>query len=276
MAQYAGDLVAVGEVENVGTSIINNIGILGTAYNSTGGVLGSTNFPAFAADLLPGQISPFYLDFLPVYSVTPQDPTWVNNVTSVTCSVTNLSDVSTTPYTGLAVESGSTGTDSGGTYTVQGTIVNNGSETVGNVWVLSTFYNSNNTVVGIGVSNYAATSLSPGDSTPFTASPTDNTAEMSGEIANYSVLVQYDPYVVATPTPITSTSSPTPTSSSRTTATPTQSTAPISLPLTFIYLAIGAVVAVVAVLVALMMISKRSKTAKLQTSPPPPPPPPPT
>lgn len=275
-----GDLIVVGEVQNVGSSIESQVAITATAYNSSQFSIGSNTFSAYGVNLLPGQKSPFYLDIPQSNSVTPLDPNWANSVTNVNAFVVVVTDTTQTPYSGLSIASGSKATDSSGIYTVSGTIVNNGSETVGNVWVLSTFYDSNGTVVGIGVSPYAANSLAPGDSTPFTVSPTDadatinNTTPMSGDIASYSLLVQYSPLAVATPTPPPSGSSPTPTPSTpANTATPAQSPTPIPSS-TVIYVAIGVVVVVVIILVVLMLISKRGKTAKLQTPPPPPPPPP--
>ena len=40
-AQYAGDLIVIGEVQNIGTNTIGNVAIGADAYNSTGGFLAS-------------------------------------------------------------------------------------------------------------------------------------------------------------------------------------------------------------------------------------------
>ena len=272
LAQYSGDLIAVGEIQNVGSNVLSNVGISGFAYNSSGQALDSASFVAYGNNLLPGEKAPFYLDFLPYYSVTPQDSSWIQTVTNITIVVTNLNATTTIPYSGVSIAPGSTGTDSSGTYTVTGTIQNNGHETTGNVWVVSTFYNTNGTVIALGLTNYLSSSFASGDSAAFAATPMDNTATLSSEIANYSLLVQFDPLgASATPTPLPASSSPTPISSSPASTHPTQG--PGTMSLSLIYPVTGAIVAVVVVLMALMLLSKRHKNPKLEIPPPPPPPP---
>ncbi len=269
-ALYIGDLVAVGEVQNVGSNVIGYLYVEGTASNSTG-IVASAEARAFGINLAPGQKAPFYLDFAPEHSVT-QDQSWVNDTTNVTVLVGYINDTNETSYSGLSIV-GSTAIDSSGTYTVTGTVQNTGDETTGNVWVVTTFYNASGTVLGLNYTNFLSNSLAPGNSVRFTATPTDNTAQLSSEIANYSVLVQSSPLtVIATPTPSPSPSpSPTPTATSST--QPTQSPAPVSSGL--IYAVVGAIVVVVVVLAALLLLRKRHKNAQFEPPPPPPPPPPP-
>jgi len=267
-ALYIGDLVAVGEVQNVGSNVIGYLYVTGIANNSTGSVA-SAESRAFGINLAPGQKAPFYLDFTPQNSVT-QDQSWVSSVTNVTVSVGYVSDTSETPYSGLVIPTGAVTSylDSTGTFTVTGTVQNTGDETTGNVWVVTTFYNASGTVLGLNYTNFLSNSLAPGNSVRFTATPTDNTAQLSSEIANYSVLVQSSPLtVIATPTPSPS-PSPTPTATSST--QPTQSPAPVSSGL--IYAVVGAIVVVVVVLAALLLLRKRHKNAQFEPPPPPPPP----
>ena len=273
LALEAGDIVAVGEVQNVGSNVIASVTLSGIAYNSTGQIQNTADFPAFGTNLLPGQISPFYLDFAPFTSVT-KDDTYVSNVTSVTVSVAVVSNTNVTQYSGLAT-SGVTSSDSSGTFTVSGNVQNNGTETVGNVWVPATFYNSSGTVVGLNETAYLdpSGSLVPGDSVAFIATPADSPAELSnGEvnITSYSLLIQSSPLVGSpSPTPSTSaTSSPPPTSP---TASSTKSPAPVSSGLIY-EVAVVAIVVVVAVLAAMLLLRKRHKNAQFEPPTPPPPP----
>ncbi len=273
LALEPGDLVAVGEVQNVGSNIIGSVTLSGFAYNSSDQIQDTADFAAFGTNLAPGQISPFYLDFPPFTSVT-QDDSYVYNVTSVTVTVAVVNNANVTQYSGLATTD-VTSSDSSGTFTVSGNVQNTGTETVGNVWVLATFYNAPGWVLGLNETAYLdpSGSLAPGDSVQFIATPVDDPAELiNGEIANYSVLIQSAPFSPSsTPTPPPSTtSSPPPTS---TTASPTQSSAPVSSGL--IYEVAVAVVVVVVVLVALLLLRTRHKNAQLEIPPPPPPPLPP-
>ena len=165
MAENPGDLVAVGEIQNVGSNVIGSAYVAGYAYNSTGGVLDSQETLAYFQDLLPGQKAPFYIDFLPESSPT-QDQTWVPSVTNVTVQATYVSDTNAAQYSGLTIPQGSTtsSVDSTGTYTVTGTVKNTGNETAGNVYVDATFYNSSGSVISLYITNYLSSSLAPGAS----------------------------------------------------------------------------------------------------------------
>ena len=269
LALEAGDIVAVGEVQNVGSNVITSVTLSGIAYNSTGQIQNTADFPAFGTNLLPGQISPFYLDFAPFTSVT-KDDTYVSNVTSVTVSVAVVSNTNETQYSGLAT-SDVTSSNSSGTFTVSGNVQNTGDETIGNVWVLATFYNATGWVLGVNETSYLdpSGSLAPGDSVQFVATPVDDPAELiNGEIANYSLLIQSAPFVPSsTPTPPPS-GTPPPSSTSPT-ASPSKSSAPVSSGLIYEI----AVPVVVVVLVALLLLRMRHKNAQLKLPPPPPPPP---
>lgn len=271
-AQYIGDLIAVGEVTDVGSNPLSRVIVTGVAYNATGGALASAEAPAFTTLLLPGQKAPFYLDFAPQSSVT-QDQSWVPFVTNITVSVAFVSDSNQTQYTGLQIPAGSVSAalDSTGTYTVTGTVQNNGNQATGQVWVVSTFYNASGTVVGLNYTNYLTDSLSPGNLARFTATPMDNTAQLSSSITNYSLLIQYLPYTAqATNTPV---STPTPTYSQTASSQPTASPAPLSLG--SIYIIVIVVVVILVVLAAAVLFWKRRQNAKFEPPPPPPPPPPP-
>ena len=213
LAQYSGDLIAVGDVENTGTSDLSAVFIDGAAYNSSGAVVCSAHVQLNSVpELLLSQKAPSYLDFYPEESVT-QDQSWVGTVTNVTLKVGTLTLSSQTPYSGLKIPTSSINQFSNsGTYTVMGTVKNNGAETTGNVWVLATFYHSSGKVVGMNCTKYLTSSLLPGNSVAFTATPADNTVQMSDEIANCSLLVESSALTSSntTPNPTQNSSTPTP------------------------------------------------------------------
>ena len=56
LAEYSGDLAAVGEVQNTGTTTIGSVFIYGVAYNATGQALCTANAPVQAVpDILLGR-----------------------------------------------------------------------------------------------------------------------------------------------------------------------------------------------------------------------------
>jgi hypothetical protein len=283
LAQYVGDIIAVGEVENTGTTALSRVSFAGVAYNSTDEAPIDAVCAGYSAligvpELLPGQKAPFYMDIFPTPGVTDiTDPKWANSVTNVTVQLGAQVATNETQYTGLTIPAGSVHNYlNGGAYTVTGTVENSGDQTVGNVWVLVTYYNSAGTVVGMNCTNFLDTSgsLTAGNAVTFTAVPTDNTAKLPNQIANYSTLVEYAPYTgpSVTPTPkgqATPTPTLTPTSSSST-KNPSSQVNSI-----WMYGAIAAVVIVVAALVALMLLRSRRKSNEFGAPLPPPPPPPP-
>jgi hypothetical protein len=253
LAAEAGDLVIVGEIQNVGSNIIGNASVEGTAYDSSGNVLAtSAQSVVLVYHALPGQKAPFYIDFTPSSSST-NSLSWVSSVNHVSVSVTSVTDTPVAQYSGLAIPfGGSVGTIMNSkTYTVVGYINNTGSETVGDVWVVATFYNSAGTVVGLNYTSYVTDSLAPKAEVAFWATPTDNTFTLSNEIANYSIQIDSLPLPGAT--------SPSP--------TPPPSTSNAQFPTLLI---VVVVVVVVGAVLALTLLRKR-----LRLPPPPPPPPPP-
>jgi uncharacterized membrane protein len=191
-------------------------------------------------------------------------------VTNVTVGVSAVIDANGTQYSGLTIPGVSTSsTGNSGTFTVSGDVLNNGDETTGTVWVVATFYDASGTVVGLNVTDYLSNSLAPRDSVPFTATPTDNTAQLSSEIANYSLLVQFDPLTASEGSSPSGFSSPQPMSSSATSTRPAQSPLLSSV---LIYAAASAIVVIVVVLASLLVHRKRKKNAEFELLPPPPPP----
>ncbi len=256
LAAKAGDLVVVGEIQNVGSNIIQNVTLTGTAYNSNGTELGTGQGTAFVYETIPNGRAPFSIDIAPQSSSTSQIA--ASSVGSVTVTVLSVTDTVVPPYSGFKVPATPTAFNNSGVYTTVGTIVNNGSQTLGYIWVVTTFYNNAHTVVGLNFTNYVNTPLaplSPGHATRWVATPIDNTMDLSNEIASSSYVIDSMPYSTST-----STATPTPTGSGSSSPFPT-------LPVVVV------VVVVVVAVVALMLLRKRQGT---ETPLPPPPPPPPT
>jgi hypothetical protein len=250
LPEYLGDLVAVGEIENVGSNVIGSVFVIGAAYNSTGAILDSNGADAYAYYLLPGQKAPFYIDFIPENSIT-KDQSWIPSVSNVNIEIGHVIDTNATIYSGLT-STVTSASNVDGAFTVKGIVQNTGHDPANNVWAITTFYNASGTVVSLNFTTVLSNSLAPGDSVPFTATPTDNSAMLSSEITNYSLLIQS--------TPPTTSASPSPSPSSPQTSFST----------VLIYAVVGTVVIVGVAVAALAFLRKR------RNLPPPPPPPPPS
>jgi len=258
LAKYSGDIVVVGEIQNVGTTNLGYVYVTGWAYlNDT--VVAIAQHQVYGNNLQPGQKAPFYLDFVPENSEIG-DLSWVPYVTNVVAAVTYVSNTDEDMYQGLTATSDSS--MSSGTFTVTGSVKNTGTQTIGDVRVVTTFYNSSGTVVSLSYTSVLSDSLAPGSSVSYTAVPTDNYP--SDEITDYATLVQSTiqiPTSTATPTP-TSTAASTPTATATTTTQPTQTPTSNSEDNNTLLIAAVAVVVVIVLAVAVLMLKRnRSKTA---------------
>lgn len=281
IAEFVGDVIVVGEVENTGTTPLGTVTVHGGAYNSSGLVCTGETGLIGVPELLPGQKAPFYLDISPYDEqevLLPSD--WSSTVNNVTVALGVALTTNQTEYTGLTAPADEIhGYVNSGTYTVTGTIENTGDQTVGEVWALVTYYNSSGAVVAMNCTEYADPSgstymLAPGNAVTFTATPMDDTTAMTSEIANYSVIVESSPYSApstttptSTPTSGTTSGQPTATSSSPTSSSPSNDL--------WTYGAVVILVVVVIAVVALVMLRSRRKTGEFEQPLPPPPPPPP-
>jgi len=263
-AEYTGDLITVGEVQNIGSNIINSVAVRGEAYNSTGDLVAWSLASFQLSGILPGQKAPFYMDFTPENSNTT-DQSWVPDVTNVSITINTVRDTNSTPYSGLITAASSVG--SSNPFTVIGIIQNNGGETTGSIATVTTFYDASGTVVALNFTNYLTDSLAPGATIQFSATPTDNTAQLSAKIATYAVLVQSVP-LNASPSPSPSASSSpsastSPTSSPTVTpsgsAQPSGSAEPQPNDSSWLIYAVVGVVALVVVAVAVFVVLKRRK-----------------
>jgi len=259
-AEYIGDLIAVGEVQNIGSTTAGLIWVAGQAYDSNGTVLASTESQVMTTNLVPNQKAPFYLDFAPEVSVT-QDQSWISNVTSVTVSVATITKASNSSaqYGGLTIFN-DIGVNNGGNYTVTGTIVDTGDQSVGDVGLATTFYTTNGTVVAVSLTDLG-TAFAPGQATPFMVTPWDNTGTFSNEIANYTILVQSIPVTPLTTPGLTTSPTTQPTLSSSGSPTPTQSPGLLaSIPT---YVIVVVIVAILAVITSLILLMRRGKNHKI-------------
>ncbi len=259
MASAIGDLIVVGELKNVGSNIVGNVTVEGTAFSSSGQLLATTLSEAFVYKMAPGQKAPFYIDFT-AQSSTSGDLTWISKVGNVSVTVTAVTDDPVPPYTGIKFITNPPSNLSdpvSGIYLVTGTVQNQGNQNVSKFWAVTTFYDAAGKVVGVNFTQYLIpypSPFKPGDYSLFGATPSDSTPQLVSQISDFSVII--DAIVSLSPTPNASNSaSPTATTNVATPAFPT-------LPVIVI------VVLVVAAVLGLLLFSRHQKT------PPPPPPPP--
>ncbi len=267
LAEYQGDLVVVGEVQNTGTTTLGAIYVAGYAYNSTGQIVAQSEGKVFGITLAAKAKSPFYIDFAPETSSPSLDLSWVANVTSVTVTVLTAQQPTSNVSTDVVVSSALQGADNAGDYTVTGSVLNVGSNPVSDVVLYGTFYNSTGGVIAIGYMDLG-TQLQPSGSAAFTMTPMDNTGALSSQIASFNVTALGVPVAEAGSTPVP-TAVPTnlPTATATPTAHPTQP--PFQLSSSMIIFAAIIVVVLVAVVILVLFLLKGRKTKDL---PPPPPP----
>jgi hypothetical protein len=278
-----GNLVVVGEIQNVGSDVIDQVVVTGTAGDSNGAQSGSYA-RAWVAQLLPQQKAPFYMDFFP-----PQGTNGWYDVGDISLEVALANATSSYQYQGLTVTeaSASVGTtgDYNGAYQVAGSIKNTGTQAATNITVVGTFFNSTNIAVGAGYTNYLSPrTLNPGESTSFLVACFDlNQSEVPSnlKITSYSLLVQTQgPLLLVqgtAPQPTQyagsggSSNNPTPTLAPGQTSQPTQSgigTSGESQTNTIVYGAVAAI-AIAVVAVAFLFLRRRRSQSSLAPSPKP-------
>jgi hypothetical protein len=258
LATSAGDLVIVGEVQNVGSNTVADVNVTGIAYDSDGNTLATAQVEAFVYEMTPNQKAPFYIDFPPGSSSSSPTQSWVSLVSKVTISVASVTDSTVNEYSGLTIPPDSISHFSiNDTLTVTGVVQNNGTGATGNVWIVATFYDASGTVVGLNYTSFLTSSLEPSAWVPFWATPADSTAQLSNKITNYTLLVHSEPLTIST------SPSPSMLPGSSPTTSPTTSTA--QLP-TAILLSVILALSIALVVVTLLFLGKRRKL------PPPPPP----
>jgi len=258
LAAKTGDLVVVGEIENVGSGIIGNVTLQGIALDSSGTTLGTATGMAFTFETTPTERVPFVIDFSPASS-------WSANVARVNVTILSVIDAYSPPPSGVNFVLPPTGIP-GNPYIYTGTIINNGSQNMQMVWVVTSFYNSAGTVVALNWTSYlnyvngysSVFKHGSGNALHYVATPVDNTAAISNQIASASAVID------AIPVGTSSSSSGTPTSGGSTSS----GAAPFPL------LAVIVVVVIVVVAVAALLLFRKHPEKQPETQMPPPPPPP--
>lgn len=252
LASATGDLIVVGEIQNIGANIIENMTVQGTALGANGQTLAVTTSIAFVYYMAPGQKAPFYLDFTAQSSQT-QDLTWIPSISQLEFTFPSIVHANMSQYSDAKVVHEMNFTDNSGLYVIRGILENDGGLVDQDPWVVTTFYNASGSVIGLNYTNFLTDTLSPNGGVPFYATPVDNDTQLTSQIANYAFQVDS----------LTLTNS-LPTSSPTSTPTSSGSTSPAGqIPILPILIV---VVLVVVALVALMLFRSRKKPL-----PPPPP-----
>jgi hypothetical protein len=188
-----GDLIVVGEVQNVGPDNLYRINVQGTVYTSNGQAQATSYSPAYVDHMLPQQKAPFYMDFSALESYSG-NLSWISlGIDHVAFRFFLANETDSYQYPDLKIVADTSYTDLTGVYTVTGILGNTGSQDTGRPWVEATYYNASGTVIAVGVSNFLTLSSSPlpsNQTIQFTVTPRDSTSQLAAQISSYSLLVQ--------------------------------------------------------------------------------------
>jgi len=264
---YSGDIVVVGEVQNIGPNVIDYIIVTGTFYTPDGTAQMSNDAQAFAAQILPQEKAPFYIDFPPQTSITG-DYSWASQgIENVTLVVNFANPTDSRQYQDLVVSSHTSSVDSTGLYVVTGVVQNTGTQATNQTVVSATFYNATGGVVAVGYSNYLTpSSIAPGGTASFTVYAFDsNLSGLAAQITSYALLIQTSitaPSTTPSPSPSTT---PSPSPSQPPTSSPTSSSSPTptepgkgtSIPDMYVYAAVAVVIIVIVIVAAALLLRKR-------------------
>jgi hypothetical protein len=274
-----GYLEVVGQVQNVGSNTLDPVYLTGSVLSASGTDLSDSYCTLLVADLIPQEIAPFNMEFMPL-NWGPLD------ISSIVINVGQANVTSSYQYTDLKITSSSatigTSGNLSGAYLVNGVIQNTGSQTAQNVSMVATFYNTSGTVIAIGYNTVFLTySLAPSATIPFQVPAYDlnqSAVPASEKISSYSLLIQdQGPILQGTPPVFTSnpnaqgsvtqTGGSSPTSSPTSSLTPTKPTGnatanslnPILIVLIVVVIAI---VAAMGTIVALRRIKPKDNKTK--------------
>lgn len=183
-----GYVAVVGEVQNVGSNIVEFISLQGVVYNSTDEPQAIAYNAAYSQNIQPQQKAPFIIYFTSENSFSG-DLSWILDIDHVSVFVVEAKVSEDYQYQDLEITGSTNYIDSYGYYTVSGNIRNTGDRTAGRPWVVATFYNATGNVIGIGYSKYLDV-LSPGQTTSFTVTTVDFPTELSDQITDYTLVIQ--------------------------------------------------------------------------------------
>ncbi len=190
-----GYLDVVGLVQNVGPNTVSSVLLTGSVI-SKGVDQGDSETQAFVSYLAPNQEAPFYMEF--PQPNTPNESWFSVDVTSINLKVASATPTSSYQYPDLKIASSFDYVDSTlatkGTYWVNGTIQNTGSQTAQNMTVVAAFFNSTGTVVAVGYTDFLLpVSLAPSKTVPFQIGAFDinqTGIDTAQKITSYQLLVQ--------------------------------------------------------------------------------------
>ena len=252
-----GLLVAVGEVQNVGSNTIAQVILQGIATSSDG-TQTTSGTQAWVNYLIPQQKAPFYLEF---YS-QENGGTWVSDIAKIEISVYQADATVNYQYPDLKITSDrssiGSASDDKGVFWVTGKVENTGRQTAQGITVYATFFNNAKDVVAVGYSETIA-SLSSSSSASFKLGAFDMNQSIvpsDTKISSYSLLIQVQSPIFKGPPPtIPETTTPGPINTEGAGSNPSSSEATTP----WIYGGI-AVVAIVVIAVAFLVLRKRSKS----------------
>jgi hypothetical protein len=261
---YTGDIgsiIVVGEVQNVGSRVLNQVVLSGIMYSPDNIAEASSQAQVPAVYLVPQEKAPFYMQFDSSTGASG-DITWTSGgIDHFEFNVIKASETDNYQYPDLKVTTSSGSVDSQGQYWATGTITNSGNQTATNIRVIATFYNSTGYIVAAGFTGETpiAASVPPAGTVVFRVTTIDflNQTQIpdSFKIQKYSFIVQADsPILRGTAPPPTNNTSNNDNSSSNNTDTPNQDPGNGGLPWGNYAITI---VVVLAVLAAVVLIRRR-------------------
>ncbi len=188
---FLGNLVLVGEVQNIGTTVLKNVDIAGRITSSDGSQAQWEN-RVLGLYLLPQQKAPFYLQFS---RQSASYGSWFGiTLLNVELVAYRASETTNYQYQNVKVTTHQGSANSDGEYWVNGELKNTGTQTASNITIVATYYNSTGTPVAFGGTNRIST-LSPDETKTFKVGAFDlNQTEVSSDkkIYGYSLLVQVE------------------------------------------------------------------------------------
>ena len=191
--------VVVGEVQNVGSSVIDSVILIVEVYAPDGTLQLRLPVQAFVKYLLPQQKAPFYMDV--ISSSLQSRELGIGNI-DFTIVQANVTD--SYQYPNLEVKDASSIVTAEGVYWASGKVQNTGNRTARDIQVIGTFYNASGSVVAAGYSDILSpASLGPSGTASFKVGAFDtNQTELPSyhKISSYSLLIQAkEPVLTGTP-----------------------------------------------------------------------------
>jgi hypothetical protein len=182
----------VGEIQNTGTSTIERAILTAVVYGSDGTIQGTVTGYAWLSYMAPQQKSPFRLEII---SPADHDYWYSAGVSKIEISVKEAKETSSYLYSDFEISVNSAGVSTNyediGTYWVEGSVRNIGSQTASGLAACAVFYNSSGCVVAIGRTNYLTPSnVNPSGTVMFKIGAFDTVRYEKTEIVSYALFVE--------------------------------------------------------------------------------------